>query len=47
MKNVMVIGVDTYHDSASKGKSVGGFIASTNSTFTRYMYNCKLYKWEF
>ena len=33
----MVIGIDTYHDSARRGQSVMGFIASTNSRFTRYI----------
>lgn len=32
----MVIGIDTYHDSAKKGRSVGGFVASLNKSFTRY-----------
>ena len=35
MKNCMVIGIDSYHDSSQKGRSVLGFIASTNATFTR------------
>ena len=35
MKSLMVIGIDTYHDSASKGRSAGGFIASMNATLTR------------
>ena len=32
----MVVGIDTYHDSAKKGRSVGGFVASLNGSFTRY-----------
>ena len=32
----MIIGIDSYHDSAKKGRSVGGFVASLNKTFTRY-----------
>ena len=40
LKNLMVIGVDTYHDSAKKGRSVGAFIASMNQTLTRYYSNC-------
>ena len=36
----MVVGVDTYHDSAKKGRSVGAFIASMNQTLTRYYSNC-------
>ena len=35
LKNVMVIGIDTYHDSLKKGRSVMGFIASTNASLTR------------
>merc|ERR1719508_613368 len=31
----MVIGYDTYHDSAQKGRSVGAVVASMNSTFTK------------
>lgn len=36
VSNMMVVGFDVYHDSASKGKSVGGFIASTNKHLTKY-----------
>lgn len=36
LKNVMVVGIDTYHDSAKKGRSVGGVICSTNNLLTRY-----------
>ena len=32
----MVIGVDTYHDSSSKGRSVGGVVCSLNRLMTRY-----------
>lgn len=32
----MVIGIDCYHDSAKKGRSIGGFVASMNQTLTRY-----------
>lgn len=32
----MVIGIDSYHDSAKKGRSVGAFVASLNKSFTRY-----------
>jgi aubergine-like protein len=35
-KNTMVIGVDTYHDGARKGESVGAFVASMNDNLTRY-----------
>ena len=36
MRNSMVVGIDSYHDSSQKGRSVLGFIASTNATFTRW-----------
>jgi len=36
VKNIMVIGIDVYHDSLTKGKSIVGFVASTNATLTRY-----------
>ena len=36
VKNIMVIGIDVYHDSLTKGKSIGGFVASTNASLTRY-----------
>lgn len=39
LNKLMVIGFDVYHDSATKGKSIGGFVASTNKHLTRY-YSC-------
>jgi len=36
VKKLMVIGFDVYHDSLNKGQSIGGFIASTNDSLTRY-----------
>lgn len=36
LKGLMVVGIDCYHDSAKKGRSIGGFIASMNQTLTRY-----------
>merc|ERR1712059_131182 len=35
-KNSMVVGYDTYHDSARRGESVGALVASLNDSFTRY-----------
>ncbi|UJR37097.1 hypothetical protein I4U23_029801 [Adineta vaga] len=35
-KTLMVIGMDSYHDSKRKGASVGAFVASTNVTCTRF-----------
>merc|ERR1719435_42579 len=37
MKNTMVIGYDTYHDTLKKGVSVGAVVASLNSTMTKYL----------
>ncbi|XP_063680134.1 piwi-like protein 1 [Bolinopsis microptera] len=36
VKNVMFVGIDTYHDSLSRRRSVGGFVASMNDIQTRY-----------
>ena len=36
----MVLGIDSYHDSAQKGRSVGGVIASMNQALTRYYSRC-------
>ncbi len=36
MKNIMVIGFDTYHDTINKGKSWGAFVASLNNVQSRY-----------
>ena len=33
----MVIGYDTYHDTAQKGRSVGAVVASMNQTLTKWM----------
>ncbi|RWS28421.1 piwi-like protein 1 [Leptotrombidium deliense] len=34
--NLMVVGYDTYHDSAKRGVSVGGFVCSLTRTLTRW-----------
>ncbi|KAH9525714.1 Piwi-like protein 1 [Bulinus truncatus] len=36
LKGLMVIGIDTYHDSAHKNQSVGALVASLNKECTRY-----------
>lgn len=36
----MIVGIDSYHDSAKKGRSVGGVIASMNQALTRYYSRC-------
>uniref|UniRef100_H2YJ64 Piwi-like protein 1 n=1 Tax=Ciona savignyi TaxID=51511 RepID=H2YJ64_CIOSA len=39
LKECMIIGIDTYHDSSQKGRSCGGFVASINTTYTRWYSN--------
>jgi len=39
IKETMVVGYDTYHDSARKNESVGALVASVNKNFTRY-FSC-------
>ncbi|XP_074640256.1 piwi-like protein 1 isoform X2 [Tubulanus polymorphus] len=36
LKKLMVVGIDSYHDSSQRGLSVGAFIASMNNTLTKY-----------
>uniref|UniRef100_UPI00358F629F piwi-like protein 1 n=1 Tax=Myxine glutinosa TaxID=7769 RepID=UPI00358F629F len=36
LKDLMVIGVDTYHDTSMRGSSIGGFVASLNGRMTRW-----------
>ncbi|BFZ18411.1 hypothetical protein BsWGS_21450 [Bradybaena similaris] len=36
MKFAMIVGIDSYHDSANKGQSVGALVASLNKECTRY-----------
>ncbi|XP_054725856.1 protein argonaute-3 [Anastrepha obliqua] len=35
-KNVMICGIDSYHDAAQKGNSVAAFVASLNSNYTKW-----------
>ena len=37
MKNTMVIGYDTYHDTLKSGVSVGAVVASMNNSMTNYL----------
>ena len=37
MKDTMIIGYDTYHDSLHRGKSVGAVVASMNNSTTNYL----------
>lgn len=36
LQNTMIVGIDTYHEGANRGKTVGGLVASINASFTRY-----------
>lgn len=36
LKKLMVIGIDCYHDSIQKGRSVAAFVSTTNDTLTRF-----------
>jgi len=40
LKGLMVVGIDCYHDSGSKGRSVGGVVASMNDGLTKYYSRC-------
>jgi hypothetical protein len=42
MKNTMICGIDTYHDSAKKKGSVCAFIATTNEDKTRFFSRATL-----
>lgn len=35
-KNVMICGIDSYHDSSQKGNSVAAFVASINPSYTKW-----------
>ncbi|XP_039233280.1 protein argonaute-3 isoform X2 [Drosophila yakuba] len=35
-KNVMVCGIDSYHDPSNRGKSVAAFVASINSSYSQW-----------
>lgn len=37
IKNIMVIGIDTFHDPDRKGCSIAGFISSMNGSFSRWL----------
>ncbi|XP_072043848.1 piwi-like protein 1 [Amphiura filiformis] len=40
LKSTMIIGIDNYHDSSTKGRSVCGVVCSMNKDFTRYYSDC-------
>ncbi|NXU48963.1 PIWL1 protein, partial [Turnix velox] len=40
LKQVMVVGIDCYHDTLSGKHSIGGFVANLNQTMTRWFSRC-------
>lgn len=36
LKKTMIIGIDTYHDSSRRGRSIGGFVSSYNNNFSKW-----------
>ena len=36
LKRLMILGIDCYHDTAQRGRSVAAFISTTNDTLTRF-----------
>nr|XP_009512092.1 PREDICTED: piwi-like protein 1 isoform X2 [Phalacrocorax carbo] len=40
LKQVMVVGIDCYHDTLSGKQSIAGFVASLNQTMTRWFSRC-------
>merc|ERR1719357_2093276 len=43
MKNTMILGYDTYHDSLHKDKSAGALVASLNKNFTRFISSAHIH----
>ncbi|XP_078598434.1 piwi-like protein 1 [Branchiostoma floridae x Branchiostoma japonicum] len=44
LTSLMVVGIDVYHDSLTKGQSVGGFVASMNRHLTRWYSRCTFHQ---
>ncbi|XP_043548681.1 piwi-like protein 1 [Chiloscyllium plagiosum] len=42
LKQLMVVGIDCYHDNAAGRKSIAGFVASINQSITRWFSRCIL-----
>ena len=40
LKGLMVVGIDCYHDSTNRRRTVGGFVASINKTLTKFYSRC-------
>ena len=36
VRNLMVVGIDVFHDAARRGNSVYGFLASMNASYSRW-----------
>lgn len=43
LEGCMIVGIDTYHDSSQKGRSVGGFVASLNKRYTRLVQRAVIF----
>jgi hypothetical protein len=44
MKDVMIVGYDTWHDTSKKDVSVGAVVCSFNTAMTRYLSYAMLHK---
>ncbi|CAB4062070.1 AUB [Lepeophtheirus salmonis] len=44
IKNTMVIGYDSYHDTSLKGKSVGAVVSSINDSLTRFVSSVTIHQ---
>ncbi|CAH2295702.1 piwi 1 [Pelobates cultripes] len=42
LKDLMIVGIDCYHDTLSGRRSIGGFVASLNQGMTRWFSRCVL-----
>ncbi|KAK4813307.1 hypothetical protein QYF61_023982 [Mycteria americana] len=42
LKQVMIVGIDCYHDTLSGKQSIAGFVASLNQTMTRWFSRCAI-----
>uniref|UniRef100_A0A8B9CLL1 Piwi like RNA-mediated gene silencing 1 n=1 Tax=Anser brachyrhynchus TaxID=132585 RepID=A0A8B9CLL1_9AVES len=40
LKQVMIVGIDCYHDTSAGKQSIAGFVASLNQTMTRWFSRC-------
>ncbi|KAM8962021.1 piwi-like protein 1 [Pelodytes ibericus] len=42
LKDLMIVGIDCYHDTLSGRRSIGGFVSSLNQAMTRWFSRCVL-----